>query len=276
MAGLTKILSITTLTTTLSLELFIIPGLSIPKPDNRLQINPDSTLNSDWIISQTFQPPDRGAPLITGAGGSRFQPPDRGAPSITEGAATRSTSSCIASNQKKITPLLPQNNFGLTLSERPTFFGYIPQSSAKNAEFILMDENNKLAVRKNFPIPKEAGIVSINLPADKPALEVGKKYKWRLRIVCNPDDRSQDATTNLAWIQRVQPNNSLADQIKNATPENLSSVYADAGIWHEAFASIAKLHGEQPNDPKVAANWQEMLKSVGLQDFVQESVVGEI
>lgn len=201
-----------------------------------------------------------------------FRPPNRGAPSITAGAGSRS-GSCLAPNQKKLTALLPPSKLGLTVSDRPTFFGYIPSTTARTGELLVQEQNNRLVVRKSFAIPDRSGIVSIALPANSPALEVGKTYKWRLRIVCNSDDRSQDVLSDQGWVERIQPSATLANQIQKATPMTLSSVYANAGIWHEALGSIAKLRSTQSNDRTVTKNWQEMLNSVGLEAFTQEPVI---
>lgn len=240
--------------TTVSLGLFILPGLSISGQKQTQQLSPDSKINSSWEIAQTFRPPDRGAPAET------------------EGAGTRG-SSCVALNERnKLKPLIPTANIGLTVSEYPTFFGYIPKSTAQQGEFVLKDQNNQLIYRTIVPLPSQPGIISISLPTNK-RLEIGKLYQWSFVLICDPDDRSDSVFSPPAWIERIEESESLAAQIKNATPETLPAVYADAGIWYDAVASRVKLLPSQP-ETEWQQNWEQLLTTAGLQGLVQEPLVG--
>lgn len=236
-----------------SLELFIAPSLSISGQKQSQQPSPDAKINSSWEIAQTYRPPNRGAPAST------------------EGAGTRGTS-CIALSEKdKLKPLIPTGNIGLTVSEHPTFFGYIPKSDAKAGEFVLRDQNNQLIYRTSFALPSQPGIVNISLPTTV-ALEIGKMYRWSFVLICDPDDRSDSTISPPAWIQRIEPDETLAEQVKNATPETLPAVYADAGIWYDALANRVKLLPSQPK-AEWQQNWELLLRTAGLQEFVQEPFV---
>ncbi len=63
----------------------------------------------------------------------RFKLPKRGAPTITIGGGTRSGS-------KSVTAILPQKKLGLTASQSPVIFVYVPENVSKNADFMLTDE----------------------------------------------------------------------------------------------------------------------------------------
>lgn len=219
-----------------------------------------SNQNTPIKLSEVFQPPDRGAPARTADGGAR------GCGEYKQG-------------EKPLTALIPRKHLALTVAEHPTFFWYIPQSEAKALEFTLRDENDETVIyRTTLPVPTKAGIISLTLPSDSaPALEVGKMYHWYLAMICNPEDRSGDTVVD-GWIERISLSEKLAEEIKNASPNTLPSIYAKAGIWHEALATLAKLRRNNPNDTNVASRWQEFLKSVDLGEFATESFVeaGEI
>ena len=256
MAPMKSLLSILTFSVALSLGLFSTPGFSTQR-QAQLQPTPqDQKLTRVWEVSQTFKPPNRGAPPRTDHAGSR-------------------NDSCVSSSDK-IALLLPEKKpeespFGLTVSKYPTFFGYIPQSSAQIGEFILIAQNNQIVHRTRFALPSQPGIVSISLPAkDSPPLEVGKRYQWFLIIVCNPDDRSENAISTRGWIERIQPSQIIVEQLLNGTPRSLPAVYANAGIWYEALTSLVDLRRLQPDDPMLEADWEELLKSVGLKQFIQK------
>ena len=239
--------------TAVSLGLFILPGLSISGQKSSQQQSPDSKINRSWEIAQTFKPPNRGAPAVT------------------EGAGTRGSTCVTLSERNKLRALIPTGNIGLTVSQHPTFFGYIPKSTAQQGEFILRDDNNRLIYRTRFAIPSQPGIISISLPTTV-ALEIGKQYQWTFVLICDPEDRSDSLFSPPAWIERIQPNQSLAEQIKNAAPETLPAVYAEAGIWYDALATRVKLLASQPKT-EWQQNWEELLTTAGLQAFIQEPLV---
>lgn len=240
--------------TAVSLELFIAPGLSISGQKQFEPLSPDLKINPSWEVAQTFRPPNRGAPAAT------------------EGAGTRGSTCLALSERNKLKPLIPTENIGLTVSEQPTFFGYIPKSDAKLGEFLLKDRNNRLVYRTNFALPSQPGIVSISLPPTV-ALEIGKQYQWSFVLVCDLEDRSDSAISPPAWIERIEESETLAQEINNATPETLPAVYAEAGIWFDALASRVKLLPSQPQT-EWQQNWEELLSTAGLQAFVEEPLVG--
>lgn len=248
------LLSVATFSTALSLELSISPGFSTPNPGQFEPTTIDARINESWQIAQIFRPPNRGAPAST------------------EGAGTRG-GLCLALNERhKLKPLIPNSNLGLTVSEHPTFFGYLPKSTAKNGEFVLRDRNNRIIYRTSFPLPNQPGIISISLPRTEKPLEVGKMYQWSFVVVCDPEDRSGNAISPAAWIERIQPSQTLANQLRNAPPETLPTLYATAGIWHDALASRVKLRPFQ-SKADWETHWEQLLQSAGLQAFVQEPLI---
>ncbi|GAC1460455.1 MAG: hypothetical protein NVS2B14_12830 [Chamaesiphon sp.] len=200
-----------------------------------------------------------------------FTPPKLGAPSSTAGGGVRST--CIQS-ATPLTALIPGNSLPLTVATNPTFLVYIPKSEAKTAEFVLKDEQENDVFRKTMPLPATSGIVSFTMPSTKQAsnLEVGKNYHWYWALICKPEDRREDVFVD-AWIQRTALPKNLSQQLIKVAPQERVALYAKNGIWGEAVSTLADLHRAHPNDPKITANWQELLKSVGLEKIAEEPLL---
>ncbi|HLO84418.1 MAG TPA: DUF928 domain-containing protein [Nostocaceae cyanobacterium] len=199
-----------------------------------------------------------------------FKPPKRPGPPVSVGAATRGNS-CVQGN-KNLTPLIPKNKLGLTISERPTFFWYTPESPAKTAQFVLKNQDNKIIYETTLSLPNQSGIMGFTLPINQPALEENKTYRWDLILICDEDDFSNNPRIN-GWVERVQPDTPLSQALEKADFRKFPGIYAEAGIWHEALISLVELRLTEPNNLTNQINWRQFLKSVGLQDLASEPLV---
>jgi hypothetical protein len=238
------------------LGIVVYPGLSrAATPRTQTASLNQNSINLQ-LISQSFQPPDRGAPPRTADGGSRG-------------------CGLVKPDQKGLTGLTPGNFLPLTVSAHPTFFWYVPASEAEKLEFTLMDETDSQVIYSTkIPLPSKGGIVSFTLPKDNaPALKIGKMYHWYLAMVCDRNDRTGDTLVD-GWIERTVQSASLEQQLKQAKSlSEESAIYAKAGIWHEALSILANLRRAQPDNEKFLQSWKELLNSVELQQFAQEPVV---
>lgn len=80
--------------------------------------------------------------------------------------------------------LVPTTNYGWTLEERPTFWVYLPQTSAKQVVLSLKEEGIQHHSQTFLPITGALGIIGIKPSDESPALEVGKNYQWAVVLVC--------------------------------------------------------------------------------------------
>jgi hypothetical protein len=204
----------------------------------------------------------------------RFNPPPSiGAPGNREAGAVRSAT-CTTSD-RGLLALIPETNLGLTTAAHPTLHVYLPPSTAETGEFVLYQEGtNDLVYSKSFDVKDETGVFAIALPDDNtaPSLEVGKQYYWYFTIVCNPDDRASDVTVQ-GNIQRVAVSSSIANQLRSASARDLPEIYAAAGIWYDALASLADLNHLNPDDPFAQSGWSSLLGAVGLQSVANEPLL---
>lgn len=193
--------------------------------------------------------------------------------------------SCIAPGQSvPFTALTPKSASGgpsepigeipveLTVSDRPTFFVYIPKTTAASAELILTnDSGTEFLTQSSIPLTGEAGVVGITLPPQV-NLQENQTYQWSIALVCDPDDPSSNLLVD-GWVERRPLDRNLAAQLAAASPSDRPALYASAGLWQDTLAAIATLRFATPRDPRVTADWESLLNSVNLGQFTQTSIV---
>ena len=201
-----------------------------------------------------------------------FKPPqDVTAPSSRQGGTHRGSKLCPAG--LSITPLVPPTNIGLTLTESPTIFVYVPQTSAKIEFTVLNDKEEEVVYEKTFKLDK-SGIVGVTIPAkgNNKSLEVGKRYVWSFSLVCDPEDRSGDLVVK-GFVQRIEPLATLKSDLANADQMTRLNAYAENGIWYETLATLAQMRRQTPGDARLTAKWTQLLESQGLESVAAQPLV---
>ncbi|XGW00171.1 MAG: DUF928 domain-containing protein [Leptolyngbya sp. BL-A-14] len=226
---------------------------------------------------QLFTPTaSSGAPQQATGGASRgqlFTPTaSSGAPQQAAGGASRvgtyylNPSIVGAEGPAALIALLPQNFYGTTVSEHPSFLVYFPASNAEEAVFSLKDEAGSTQYQMTVPVAGKAGVVAVTLPANAPALEVGKNYHWFLALRVNGE--LSPATPYVdGWVQRVQPNAELATAMQQKDALKRATALGKNGVWYDCVATLASLHSSQPSNATLTQQWSELLSSVGLKEI---------
>lgn len=197
----------------------------------------------------------------------RFPPTTSvGAPARTAGGGRRSVVSCVT-GKTPLTALAPTNNVGTTVSANPTLFLFVPETIAESAEFILVDEQGNDIYETSVAIDGTPGVVKLNLPATV-SLEAGKQYLWQFALICDPEFRLPDEAVQ-GLLERTELSPQQQRQVAQfAEPLKQAEAYAQARIWQETIAILAKLHQARPNDPVVTEAWKELLNSVQLEEAI--------
>jgi hypothetical protein len=221
--------------------------------------------------------------FLSGASAQTFEPPTSNpAPTSTIGGGRRgSDGQCLKDQniqprtdknkkllEQQLIPLLPPNKFGLTVSSNPTFFAYVPKTSAIAVEFTLENHQGKGIARKRLALTSTPQIVNVQF--EKTPLEIGKDYKWLISVVCETGD-PEDAFSE-GIIRRIQPEPTLLRKLEKASAIERVHIYAKFGIWHEAIADLANLRLSQPNNTDLKASWQTLLKSSSLEPIANVSL----
>lgn len=208
------------------------------------------------VASVTFEPPDSTEVLDD-----------------SEGGASRDGGYCPrdgVSSAKLFAPLMPANNVGLTLAERPTLFVYVPKTSATQAYLTVKDKSEDYYYQTTVVIPEKAGIVGIPLPDDAPALEIGRNYQWTFLVACENPPRP-DSPRVSGWIERVKPDWDLSASLEGEASLEKANLYGSKGLWYDTLATLSELQRSHPEE--YAEVWQEFLTSVGLESIASEPLL---
>ena len=232
----------------LSLGLIIVPSFFTKVSAQSESVNQSKTLAGTSIGRVTFEPPGSGQPDDTAGGASRGDECPQ---------AVIATGGCV-------TPLVPIATSKLTVAEHPTFLVYVPQTSAKEIFFGLVDENNNFHYQAKIPISSQEGILSFKLPDDAPPLEIDKNYRWTFIIIGEQGLRPGSPGVQ-GEIRRVRPPSELISQIQNKPLLERAALYAKNGIWFDTVASLAEAKRLEPSEATLASTWQELLNSAGLE-----------
>jgi len=217
--------------------------------------------------------PNERQPEITQPGGPRStEDIDDPPPPTIEQRVRRPK--CGPDSELSLTPLVPKNKIGRTLSDYPTFFFYLPQTHAELAEFILEDENGNQIYQQDLTIKNLSGVIGVSIPANTnlPPLEVGKSYTWLFLLVCDPEDRSSDQLER-GIVRRVEVSANILRELENADPRQKTFIYAQNGIWQDALSNLAAARRANPNALVFQTDWESLLDSVTLGSIAKEPIV---
>jgi Domain of Unknown Function (DUF928) len=194
-----------------------------------------------------------------------FDPPGDGQPDDTAGGASRGGGCPVEVTNLGgcIMPVMPITKTGLTVAEHPTLFIYVPATSANALFFSLRDENNNHLYQTEIPLTGKSGIVSVKLPDNAPGLEIGKSYRWAFALI-GSEGLKPDSPGVEGKIKRVELNLAPKSELEMVKPLERAVLYGKNGVWYDTVTALAEALRSQPNDANLAAAWEDLLKSVGL------------
>jgi hypothetical protein len=271
--------------------------------------------------------PNNPPPHSTIGGGARLieypASSDNDSPNLTNGSATK-PSGCSYQYEIPWTALVPQDQIITTLSSQVNLFFYIPQPSSQQAEFRLLDEDNQEIYIQALNLPKQAGVVKIQLP-NKVFLELNKFYKWNFTLICDAHDSSKNESisglikrfalyqlpnesninykrkqqllqrltelkvaekSNLQIIhdlesQNASNNEEELDKIRRQEDDNIleqAKIYAEFSLWNETITRVSELessvvHKDSHFQEFKHHVWEDLLKSVGLESVIHQTLM---
>ena len=209
-----------------------------------------------------------------------FQPPpEESQPEKTEGAASRQSRVCsqeITSSSNRqlnnLTAIVPISNYGLTIAERPSFWVYLPETSATQLILTLKKQGRNPHWQQAINLPEQSGIVGIKLSDEAPALEINEEYQWAVILVCGNKPNPNDPVVT-ARVKRVDKSSVILNSSLNNTPLEKAAIYAREGIWHDSLDILIK---EKPFTNDWNYLWNDYLQSAGLNEISDKPVVGQL
>jgi hypothetical protein len=179
--------------------------------------------------------------------------------------AARVTGGSRGSGDAAVTlDVLAPDETGLTTEEQPSLFWY--QSKPAKARFELTlteDEKTKPVFQVNVDRASKAGIQRLRLADQGVKLALGVEYKWVVALVTDPNNRSTDLVAS-GFIKRIEPSPELKAKIAGASASSVPTIYAEAGIWHDAVGSLSDQIEAQPDNKALVAARADLLRQVGL------------
>lgn len=201
-----------------------------------------------------------------------FKPPaDAQEPHKTTGAGSRGGAcpqdTLLSETTARRSPmaLVPNTNTGLTLAERPTFWIYLPKTTAKQIVLSIREGGIKDHAQVYLPTPQDSGVVGFQLPVTDPALEIGKTYQWAVVLICGARPSPNDPAI-AAWVRRIAP----MQPLKKGTILEQAAWYGEQGIWYDAIAALAEVRRTKPQDKGLTDIWTQFLNSAGLEAISTE------
>lgn len=160
--------------------------------------------------------------------------------------------------------VLSPDETGLTTQEQPSLFWYQSKPATASFELTLLEEGKvKPVLQVKMERAGQAGIQRIKLADHNVKLQPDVEYRWVVALVLDSANRSKDLVAS-GFVKRVEVPAELRSKLATASPAEKARAYAEAGIWHDALATLSDLIDAQPANADLRAERAELLKQVGL------------
>jgi Domain of Unknown Function (DUF928) len=190
-------------------------------------------------------------------------PSSRPRPQRTQGAGSRG---CPQTKPVALQLLVPSDRTARTTVSHPTLAWYLSAVPSTPLQVALTEEGAPKPIFVRELAVSRPGVMRYDLPSDLPGLQSGKEYRWTVSLICNPERPSQSAYAR-GWIERVSADINLVQRINATTsPSQKASVYAQAGIWYDAVASLLDTPASSPDRTTSANFLQVLLSQVGFRE----------
>ena len=145
---------------------------------------------------------------------------DTGRPHRRVGGGSRGP--CRIADNPPLTALAPYNSAGLTVTEAPTFWFYIPYTLTPehSVEFVLKTNDDEVYKTRFSGNETTPGIVNLDLPSTV-SLETDKNYNWYLLVYCDPQNQNRFVYVE-GLVRRIERPD-IESQLETATPPRANS-----------------------------------------------------
>ncbi len=202
-----------------------------------------------------------------------YKPPKGiGAPGGRVGGGTRGDESSLL----KLFALVP-DHLGLTIQEQPTLYWYLSNNTSNRLVLTVNHEDLvtpvlEVTVEDN-PTP---GIHSVSLMDHHLKLDLEKEYRWFVELIVDAEYPARNIVAG-GRIMRIVPPESLLEKLRVAEPQQVTSIFSEAGLWYDAFASISNLIKTHSGNDQYVEGKVSLLRQVDLMEVAeaQDMLVGD-
>lgn len=189
-----------------------------------------------------------------------YKPPLRGAPAGRVAAGTRG----VVQELPHLCLIVPEH-VGLTIFSQPRLYYYQSKTSSFPIEFTLIEKQGiNPIVEKRIDPPKTAGIQFVSIEDYDVTLEPGIQYKWFIALVPDSKHRSKDILA-AGGIERIPDPESIKKKLADASIARAPHIYAEAGLWYDAFNALSLMIEKFPNDTDLRHQRDALLEQIGLE-----------
>jgi hypothetical protein len=192
-----------------------------------------------------------------------YKPPLRGAPAGRVGGGTRG----VGSRDMFVLSALVPDDSALTASEQPSLYWFISNVTTLPVEVTISDPRaTEPLLETRLPGPIQPGVHRIRLADHGIRLAPGVAYRWSITVIPDLNRRSRDILAG-GTIERIEPPFEFREQLKQSRQEDRPALFAGAGLWYDALASISELIEKTPNDEQLRKQRSALLTQVGLPEL---------
>ena len=141
-----------------------------------------------------------------------------------------------------LTVIAPKKYIGYTASVRPTLAWYSSDSRPVKLSLFKLDQNKiPQKIGSSIEFRGKTGIANYSLPKDKPGLEVGSHYLWRVSMRCPQGNLFSDAEFIVFSLPKA-----VSKKLRKTTNEvEKIDIYAELSFWYDAFAQSLQVAQEK-------------------------------
>ena len=167
----------------------------------------------------------------------------------------------------------PQDQPGLTATDRPVILFYVPKPAKGPAVFTIFDTAKakpkliEITFDEGFTTP---GVQRVDLSKHNAPLKPGQIYQWNVTIPNKPGGGGGGAGGGAndgfaaGHIKYDESKTTVRDQWKSAPPADCAVAFADAGLWYDALAALAEAIDQNPTDPTLVEQRNMWLSSENI------------
>lgn len=224
-----------------------------------------STLALVAVISRSEAQETKNPPPAANPGIPVYNPPLRGAPGGRVGGGTRGAGR--TGREVFVLSALAPDHPGLTVNEQPSLYWFISNPSSVPVEVtVAAPAGTQPLLELQLPPPVRRGVHRIRLADHNVRLAPGVPYRWFVAVVADPSRRSRDILAG-GTIERIALPEGLRLKLAQADKAQLPFLYAEAGLWYDAFGAISELIEAAPNDPELRKQRAALVAQAGLPEL---------